>query len=76
MHVFLIVARVSAATRIIFIEAVIVVDAIDIVSSRNLAQRALDLGFWVRGAICDWWRSHRSKNATQSRVSSTKMREK
>lgn len=68
MHVFLIITRVTAAARIVIIQAVVVVDAIDIVSSRDLAQRALDLIFSLRGSICDWWGGHWGRNGCRFEI--------
>ena len=61
MHVFLIIPRMAAAAGIIFIVAIVVVDTVDIESSRDLAQRALDLKFSLGCPICHRGGSHWSQ---------------
>lgn len=58
MHVFLVIPRMALSARIIFIEAVVVVDAIDVESSRDLAQCSFDFWLPMRNAICHWRRRH------------------
>lgn len=51
MHVLLIILGVTPATRVGFAQAIIVVDAVEVVSAPDLAQRGIDWGFSVSNGM-------------------------